>query len=338
MSVEDKTRKMRGRQSEPRLGKAIRSDNLRPPKLDPERPLPTARGVLSAAEIEALLRPDLPEPAPVSETVNKDVPDFAETSREDRERAERLMARLSLCLRRESELPLALSVNGMSRQAWRRGLPDPGTGAAFLVFGDNEGNVEAVVCIAGALAAGLVDAACGAEPELVSAARPRGLTEIDVRLLSRLFEPVARLLPGGELLCVETRRAFALALMPPGEAHVIDLGAEVDGLSGAAHVLLGDWPTPPQAGIKAPLAGEQVPRGPDGLMALLTARIASLSVPVSRLSDLKPGDTLLLGVPADEPVQLLSGGRDGALVAEGEVGRKGLRMAVRVRQRTNLLR
>ena len=47
---------------------------------------------------------------------------------------------------------------------------------------------------------------------------------------------------------------------------------------------------------------------------------------------------LLLGLPADQPVELLTGGRDGAVVAEGEIGRKGNRMAVRINRRTALLR
>ncbi|HAO35151.1 MAG TPA: hypothetical protein DEB28_16690, partial [Hyphomonas sp.] len=55
-------------------------------------------------------------------------------------------------------------------------------------------------------------------------------------------------------------------------------------------------------------------------------------------ANLKPGSTLLLGLPADQPVELLTGGRDGAVVAEGEIGRKGNRMAVRINRRTALLR
>ena len=84
-------------------GGRVRSDNLRPAKVDPERPFPTARGVLSAAEIEALLRPDLPDapPAP-KKTEAKKVLDFAappagpSLSQED---SERLCARLGCAAR-----------------------------------------------------------------------------------------------------------------------------------------------------------------------------------------------------------------------------------------------
>ena len=45
------------------------------------------------------------------------------------------------------------------------------------------------------------------------------------------------------------------------------------------------------------------------------------------------GSTLLLGVPADQPVELLSGGRAGPVIAEGQIGRKGSKMAVRITRR-----
>ena len=335
MSAKGGKPKMRGRQQEPRIGNEIRSDNLTAPDVDPDRPFPTGRGVLSAAEIEALLRPDLPEVEPVPDAAPRDIPDFENTDAPARETAGRLVSRLSLALRRESEIPLALSLSRLSRHSLRDGLPATNTAGAYLLFGAADGGVDAVLFLDGVLAAGLVEAACGAGPDLVSAAQPRALTRIDCRLLKQIFGPVARHLPGGELLCLETRRAFAMALLPHREAHSLHLEARLDGLTASAHLLLSDWPAPsPQHDFANVPASSG--RGPDGLTALLTARIASLSVPVSRLANLKPGDTLLLGLPADEPVQLLSGGRDGALVAEGEVGRKGTRMAVRVRHASRL--
>ena len=109
----------------------------------------------------------------------------------------------------------------------------------------------------------------------------------------------------------------------------------MDGLSAAARLIVSE------AALKArPLrpAAEPIPLHPkpaeprgEGLTALLTARIATLSVPVSRLSDLKPGDTLLLGLPADEPIQLLSGGRMGHVAAEGELGAPPGRMELPIR-------
>jgi len=69
---------------------------------------------------------------------------------------------------------------------------------------------------------------------------------------------------------------------------------------------------------------------PPPVSAVVTARIARISVPLSRLSSLKPGSVMPLGLPTDQPVELLSGGRDGQVIAEGEIGRKGKRIAVRV--------
>ena len=86
------------------------------------------------------------------------------------------------------------------------------------------------------------------------------------------------------------------------------------------------------------VAADQGKPAAGAITGILTARVASLSVPLSRLANLKAGSTLLLGIPADQPVELLSGGRDGALAAEGEIGRKGNRMALRISRRGPALR
>ncbi|MEO1554335.1 MAG: FliM/FliN family flagellar motor C-terminal domain-containing protein, partial [Pseudomonadota bacterium] len=76
---------------------------------------------------------------------------------------------------------------------------------------------------------------------------------------------------------------------------------------------------------------------PQDMTAILTARLASLTVPLSRLTELKAGSTLLLGLPADQPVELLSGGRDGKPVFEGAMGRKSNQMAVKLTKRLRRL-
>jgi len=86
-------------------------------------------------------------------------------------------------------------------------------------------------------------------------------------------------------------------------------------------------PSAPAAAQGAPLPGRGV------LTVTLTARVASLAVPLSKLSGLKPGSTLLLGVPADQPVELVSGGTQGVLAAEAEIGRRGGRVALRILRR-----
>ncbi|MEL7540360.1 MAG: FliM/FliN family flagellar motor switch protein, partial [Pseudomonadota bacterium] len=64
--------------------------------------------------------------------------------------------------------------------------------------------------------------------------------------------------------------------------------------------------------------------------AIATARLASLSVPLSRVTALKAGSTLLLGLPPDQPVELLSGDRDGTPAYEGRMGRKGDKVAIKI--------
>lgn len=322
-------------------GGRVRSDNLRPAKVDPERPFPTARGILSAAEIEALLRPDLPDaPTPPKKTEARPIPDLTapgtgpSLSQDD---SERLCARLGLAVHRETGLGIGLNLVDLSSVRFRAAFPAPESGAAFACFGNPDGEVEAVLALSPMAAIAIIELSCGADPASLRELRPRPLTDIDMAVLSRALGAMARHLPGGELVCLERRQAFCLSLAPPGEAACLKLDMKMDGLSAAARLILSE------AALKArPLrpAAEPVPlpsKTPEprteGLTALLTARIASLSVPVSRLSNLKPGDTLLLGLPADEPIQLLSGGRMGRVAAEGELGRKGNRMAVRITKR-----
>lgn len=340
MSKAEARRPFETRRSGPRLGREVRSDNLRAPDPNIANTLPSARNVLSREEIEALLRPDLPEPAPQpQQTAPHEVPDLDGPERravEHREQAERLVARMALALRRDASLPAALSVAEVGETAFRDAVPARDTGAAFACFGDRQGDVTAVLALSGPLACALIEAACAADPADLPNAPRRRLTDLDADILGTLLAPLARLLPGGHFICLETRSAFALALVPPGHALRVELDIRFEGMSGRATLAASSLLPPPDPGVAegASARAAQAPsERPVGLTAILTARVASLSVPVSRLSNLRPGDTLLLGVPADEPVQLLSGGRMGDLAAEGEIGRKGGRMAVRITRR-----
>lgn len=321
-----------------RLGGEVRSDNLRAPDIDPARPFPSARGVLSREEIEALLRPDLPDAPrrPVGDTSPRAMPDLAREEREraDREAAERLAARLTLALRQGGDVLAALEVRATERETFRLMVPTETPAAAFACFGDSDGALQAMLVIDAPLAASMAELACGATPEALNAGGERRLTEIDAAVLARVLDPLARHMPGGQLLCLETRSAFAVALAPPGEAVCARLTLRLDGMEGGARLIwLADATLPSKASPTAlPRPAVSGPAKSE-LTAILTARIASLSVPVSRISDLRPGSTLLLGVPPDEPVQLLSGGRAGAVAAEGEIGRRGGRIAVRITRR-----
>ena len=132
---------------------------------------------------------------------------------------------------------------------------------------------------------------------------------------------------------LETEVLFAASIAPPAEALAAEFSMRVHAEAFQAQViLLGALAAPaqPDAGAAAPGTVHPVQ---GALSATLTARVASLLVPLSKLSGLKPGATLLLGVPADQPIELTSGGEGGVRVAEAEIGRRGGRIALRITQR-----
>ncbi|MEO0466892.1 MAG: FliM/FliN family flagellar motor switch protein [Pseudomonadota bacterium] len=325
-------------------GGKLRSDNLKPASVDPKRPLPTARGVLSTAEIEALLRPDLPDPGPPPLAEPRPLEDLEANAgpRLTQDMAERLCARMGLAIHQGTDLALGFDVIETRETQVRTALPAPDTGAAYACFITPEGDVAGVLCLSPQAASTLVEASCGASADALKGARARALTHIDTQLLKRALAPVASLLPGASLDCLETRAAFTLSILPPGLGTCVGLQVKIDSVSAPARLILSNDAVDTlieRLGAPEPqLKSDKTATRKGELAAILTARIASLSVPVSRLANLRPGDTLLLGLPPDEPVQLLSGGRDGLVAAEGEVGRKGNLMAVRVTRRGPALR
>ncbi|MCA8902826.1 MAG: FliM/FliN family flagellar motor switch protein [Hyphomonas sp.] len=319
--------------------------------LAPERPLPSARGLLSAAEIEALLRPDLgdmpsePEPEP-AKVEDKALPDVTPARRPAKrasapshdipEAARRLASRLSLALRKGCGLKAAAVARAVMEGDFETGLDTElaGRGAAVACFASGEGEVDAMLVLSPQLANALIESACGGRQGPYS---PRHLTPLDSALLEGLVRPLGPAIsPVLGFAGVEIDAEFAAALARPGDAEIVDFDVRVDAGTFAARLILSSDSLFEEAlGAAAPAAPE-VPApaaGQAGLTVLLTARVASLSVPLSRLTDLTAGSTLLLGVPADQPVELLSGGRDGPLVAEGQIGRKGSKMALRITRR-----
>lgn len=322
--------------SERRERAVMRDVDLPPKKAPPEDfKLPTPRGVLSKAEIEALLRPQLPtindDEAPVSEAdepVERPLEDLPQVQPEE---ARRMAARLSLTLAQMSGLKTAVQARSQARfhgfrntQTGRSNAP----GAAFLCFSAAGQDVTHLLHVPPNLADALITQTCGGVPRSLDGRGHRELSAIDCALIAQLAAPL-RSLFGGEdvqLTGVETGVDYAAALLPAdtGEEFLFDV--RFAGQSAVMSLIR----LPHQVRAESQNETGEPRRKP--VTALLTARIATLSVPVSRLSGLKPGDTLLLGVPADQPVELLSGGRDGAPAFEGEIGRKGGQMAVRVRR------
>lgn len=318
---------------------------------------PVLRGKLSPAEIEALLRPDLsdmdPEPAPEPVSVApRDIPDLdkpaapaATAVRPDLpEDALRLAARLSLAFRQGCGLRAAATVTGASGGTFTSALESQSgeTGRAIACFAAPNGEIIAMLSLSAPLAAALIESACGGKPGPFV---PRDLTPLDTALLEGLVRPLgAGISPTLSFARIETDADFAAALARPGAADVIDLDIRFDHLRMPARMILAsddlfDFVPPADAARTHPTPATPAPT-PSGtaVTAVLTARIASLSVPLSRLTDLKAGSTLLLGVPADQPVELLSGGRNGPVAAEAQIGRKGAQMALRITKRGPALR
>jgi len=324
--------------------------------LSPDRPLPSARGVLSSAEIEALLRPDLSDlpalpPEPEPETIRaKPMPDverpagpaFGHAASTDIPvTARRLASRLTVALRKGCGLRAAAAARAMSEGDFESGLDTgiAGQGSAIACFALGDGEIDAMLILSPELANALIETACGGS--LPEAWTPRELTPLDGALLEGLVRPLGHAIaPGLAFAGVETETDFAAALAHPGAAEIIDFDIRVDSARHAARLIVAMDLVEEMDGeaLPAPEAAPVREAQPSALTVLLTARVASLSVPLSRLSDLTAGSTLLLGVPADQPVELLSGGRDGPVVAEAQIGRKGNKMALRISRRVAAFR
>ena len=313
-------------------------DQLTPPDLEGDNfSVPTGRGVLTAAEIAALLRPDIAEdefedPKEVSSHELDVFDDTSTNSQTDLiDDAATLAARMTLSLRRACQVSAIVSVKG-ARHAPLSYLVSQYQGEPVLILlSDQSGMQVAGLTLDRHLVMAIIDRACGGGHRTRPTAIVHDLTALDEMILEDVLRPLARTLdPGFTIACIEFNRTAAHALLPPGKAMLAELSCQIDGVVGkAAFARLTQQPV---------LEGETT-HGTASSAALetsLTARIASLNVPVSRLSNLKAGSMLLLGLPTDQPVELLSGGHQGKVVAEGDVGRKGNRVAVRITKRKPL--
>ncbi|MGA1343647.1 MAG: FliM/FliN family flagellar motor switch protein [Hyphomonas sp.] len=313
-------------------------------KADPERFLMTARGKLTPAEIEALLRPDLSdlagdEPAGPVPLASADfaVPAASAPDR-DLEISRRLAARLSLAMREGCGVQVAAIISEFRRTAFeaavRRGNEE--RGQAIACFASRGGDISAMLILSPGFTQLLIDRACGGR-ERPGAVKP--LSPIDIALLDALLRPLAQAIsPELQFASLETDGVFAASIAPPSEALACELSMRGQAgafrgqliVSSAIADLQQDRPAQPAGPAAmpgAPLSGRGV------LTVTLTARVASLAVPLSKLSGLKPGSTLLLGVPADQPVELMSGGTQGVMAAQAEIGRRGARVALRILRR-----
>jgi len=281
---------------------------------------------LSPAEIDMLLRPDLSDMdggAP-EHVDDKSLPDLTDL-RSPETLARDIASAVSLSLRQACEVDAVALMERATRGDFAScavEMADPGL---VLLFGKEGAPVSAALVVSHSLANLFIDPACGGTG--LAGQNTRQLTELDASILGALLSPVAAAFGDDYQLChVEHRHRHAAALMPAREAIAADVAIAVGDDEASAKIVFIE-----RTADETDTQGGQ--SSPDGLTAVLTARLARLSVPASRISSLKPGDTLLLGLPPDQPVDLLSGGRDGRLAAEGALGRKGEKIAVRISKR-----
>ncbi|MEM9570865.1 MAG: FliM/FliN family flagellar motor switch protein [Pseudomonadota bacterium] len=299
---------------------------------DDDYKFPTARGVLTADEIAALLRPTLPQPAlddgsVVPETVApKQTETFDETPVLEpvSPANQALAARLSTALGKGTGIKAAVNpaqFASIERSALAGLLH--GKSSAIACLGVSETDIRALVCLPPDLADAIIAKACGASGSTGRIGDGWTLSAIDCALLEQLLEPVGEAVrPGLKLQSIETDIPYVTSLLPVQHVDVAEFGVEATGIHSDLAVIQGDMneleERPPESRDNAPVT------------ALATARLASLSVPLSRVTALKAGSTLLLGLPPDQPVELLSGGRDGTPAYEGRMGRKGNKVAIKI--------
>lgn len=282
----------------------------------------TGRGVLSAAEIEALLRPDVPEDAfEEPETVTpRPVFDF-ETGADGgvlTGDAETLAAEMTVALRKHCGIDAVLGLRSAAYSPLSQIVSLHETPSVMILFRDRAGLQNAGLTLDADLASALVAVSCGGQ---AMAGNTRPLSALDGRILEHMLAPLAEAIdPSFQIVCVETGRSAAFAMLPPGKAMLADMSCQLGHVQGRMIF----------ARVQEPDTKIDAHALPAPVSAVVTARIARVSIPISRLSDLKPGSTLPLGLRPDQPVEILSGGRDGQLIAEGDIGRKGERIAVRI--------
>ncbi|MEE2929208.1 MAG: FliM/FliN family flagellar motor C-terminal domain-containing protein [Pseudomonadota bacterium] len=298
---------------------------------------PTPRGVLSAAEIEALLRPNLQKPAleTPENVVPKPSPEFYqsdESSSLQVDDADRVLgARLSRAMGEGTGLKAGI-VPTQSATLLSSDLAGllHGKSAAIACVGPKDGDIRALICLPGPLADAIIAKACGARGSTGRIGDGWTLSAIDCALLEQLLVPFGPALgPDMVLQSIETDVPYVSGLLPAHEVSVSEFSIEAPCLHADLALIRADelfeQDENPYNGVDAA-----------PITALATARLARLSVPLSRVTELKAGSTLLLGLPADQPVELLSGDRDGAPAYEGRMGRKGNRVAVKITKRLKL--
>ena len=295
---------------------------------------PSARGVLTADEIQALLRPkpqqgalDTPPIEAKSVTPRETVlfdQDMPVEDTPDMQRGQVLASRLTMALGKGTGIKAAINLSQQATVA-RGDLPGllNGKSSAVACLGPSETDIHALVCLPPQLADAIIAKACGARGSTGRIGDGWSLSAIDCALLEQLLEPFGVAVSDGlTLQSIETDIPYVSSLLPASDVSISEFLVEAAGLHSELAVIEG------RVDLAEETDAVEAPSAP--ITALATARLASLSVPLSRLTALKAGSTLLLGLPPDQPVELLSGGRDGEPAYEGQMGRKGNKVALKL--------
>ena len=311
-----------------------------------EHVFPSSRGVLTQAEIEALLRPKqaqsslLDEPE-IPRNIEPKPPEnfdaaLNDPSPEHDQHAQKLASRLAIALGAGAGVKAAISVSGLA-EIERTNLASlmQGKSSAVACIGPSETDIRTLICLPPLLADAIIAKACGARGSTGRLGDGWNLSAIDCALLEQLLVPFGGAVHKDyQLQAIETDVSYVSSLLPVANVRVSEFAVEAPGVHSELAVIDGEMPD------TSPVGSEDArPTAPaTDMTAVVTARLASLTVPLSRITELKAGSTLLLGLPADQPVELLSGGRDGKAAFEGRMGRKGNKVAVQVTKKTGSFR
>ncbi len=304
---------------------------------DFDRPIPNARGVLTPAEIEALLRPNLPDDLPIEPEPEiiapRQVPEFDSSTSSQGVSADQsewadLAARLSLGLGQGAGLKASIKMTDAQTAPHDTLMASlPSAIGAVACFGRAREQAKVLVCLSPDLADALIASACGTQGSTGRIGDAWTLSAIDCALLEQLLGGLAQAFGDDVTLqALDTDVPYMASLLSRRDLTIATYELQAPNLRSDLTLVSS------QAADSAELATD-AHEGPP-VTAVLTARMASLSVPLSRLTNLKAGATLLLGLPPDQPIEVLSGGRDGKVMFEGDVGRKGNKMAVRITRKT----
>jgi len=309
-------------------------DRAAVPNTEDDYKFPSARGVLTADEISALLRPkpqqgalDTP-PIEAKSVTPRETMLFDQDAPVDEDpkalRSQILASRLTMALGKGAGIKAAVNASEHAKVA-RADLPGllNGKSSAVACLGPTETDIHALVCLPPQLADAIIAKACGARGSTGRIGDGWSLSAIDCALLEQLLEPFGAAVGDGlALQSIETDIPYVSSLLAAHEVSITEFRVEAPGLHSELAVIEGN--------VDLVVEAETVEQKVAPVTALATARLASLSVPLSRLTALKAGSTLLLGLPPDQPVELLSGGRDGHPAYEGQMGRKGNKVALKI--------